>query len=103
VKGGLAVGRETASRFLEATVALEKKFLEGRQNRAEELEGAVRYSLEFLQAGRLRAIQPLLRPQGHAGHDICVLLAYNWSCLGPVTNASCGALCPSHDRECYGC
>jgi len=35
-------------RFLETAVDLEKKFLEGRQNRAEELESAVRYFLEFL-------------------------------------------------------
>jgi uncharacterized protein (TIGR00730 family) len=43
-----AVGRKPASRFLETTVALEKKFLQGRQNRADELESAVRYFLEFL-------------------------------------------------------
>jgi hypothetical protein len=43
------VGREAAPRFLETTVALERKFLQGRQNRAEELESAVRYFLEFLQ------------------------------------------------------
>ncbi len=42
------VGREVAPRFLEATTALEKKFLRGRQGRAEELESAVRYFLEFL-------------------------------------------------------
>lgn len=24
-------------------------------------------------------------------------------CLGPVTHAGCGALCPSYDRGCYGC
>ena len=24
-------------------------------------------------------------------------------CLGPVTQAGCGALCPSYDRGCYGC
>jgi len=42
------VGQEAAPRFLETTVALEKKFLRGRQNRAEELESAVRYFLEFL-------------------------------------------------------
>lgn len=49
MKGWQAVGRETAPRFLETTVALERKFLKGRQNRAEELESAVRYFLEFLQ------------------------------------------------------
>jgi len=48
VKERQSVGREAASRFLETTVALEKKFLEGRQNRAEELESAVGYFLEFL-------------------------------------------------------
>ena len=40
-----AVGRDAAPRFLETTVALEKKSLQGRQNRAEELESAVRYFL----------------------------------------------------------
>ncbi len=49
MSGRQAVGREAAPRFLETTVALEKKFLEGHQNRAEELESAVRYFLEFLQ------------------------------------------------------
>jgi uncharacterized protein (TIGR00730 family) len=42
------VGREAAPRFLETTTDLEKKFLQGRQRRAEELESAVRYFLEFL-------------------------------------------------------
>ena len=49
MSGRQAVGREAAPRFLETTVALEKKFLKGRQNRAEELESVVRYFLEFLQ------------------------------------------------------
>jgi len=33
----------------------------------------------------------------------CVLVAHGTPCLGPVTQAGCGALCPSVDRGCYGC
>jgi len=34
---------------------------------------------------------------------VCVAVAQGIACLGPVTHAGCGALCPAHDRECYGC
>ena len=34
---------------------------------------------------------------------VCVMVAYGTPCLGPVTHAGCGALCPSYDRGCYGC
>jgi sulfhydrogenase subunit delta len=33
----------------------------------------------------------------------CVLVAHGEPCLGPVTKAGCGALCPSFARPCYGC
>lgn len=33
----------------------------------------------------------------------CVLVAEGIACLGPVTHAGCGALCPSCHRGCYGC
>jgi coenzyme F420-reducing hydrogenase gamma subunit len=35
--------------------------------------------------------------------NICVLVSYNMPCMGPVTGAGCGALCPSHNRACYSC
>jgi coenzyme F420-reducing hydrogenase gamma subunit len=34
---------------------------------------------------------------------VCVMVADGTPCLGPVTHAGCGALCPSYDRGCYGC
>ncbi len=33
----------------------------------------------------------------------CVLVAAGTPCLGPVTHAGCGAICPSFGRGCYGC
>jgi coenzyme F420-reducing hydrogenase gamma subunit len=33
----------------------------------------------------------------------CVLVAEGTGCLGPVTHAGCGALCPSIGRGCFGC
>jgi coenzyme F420-reducing hydrogenase gamma subunit len=35
--------------------------------------------------------------------NVCVTVAHGVPCLGPVTHAGCGALCPSYDRGCYGC
>jgi len=33
----------------------------------------------------------------------CVMVAHATPCLGPVTQAGCGAICPSYQRGCYGC
>ena len=33
----------------------------------------------------------------------CVTVAHGTPCLGPVTRAGCGALCPTYSRGCYGC
>jgi coenzyme F420-reducing hydrogenase gamma subunit len=37
--------------------------------------------------------------QGHP----CVLVSRGIACMGPVTRAGCGALCPGLGRDCYGC
>ncbi|MFJ3336212.1 oxidoreductase [Streptomyces sp. NPDC086766] len=34
---------------------------------------------------------------------VCVTVAHGTPCLGPVTHAGCGALCPAYGRGCYGC
>ncbi len=34
---------------------------------------------------------------------VCVAVADGTPCLGPVTQAGCGALCPAYARGCYGC
>jgi coenzyme F420-reducing hydrogenase gamma subunit len=35
--------------------------------------------------------------------NICVLVARGLPCLGPVTHAGCGAICPTYQRGCYSC
>ncbi len=34
---------------------------------------------------------------------VCVAVARGIACLGPATQAGCGAICPAHGRECFGC
>ena len=34
---------------------------------------------------------------------VCLPVAHGTACLGPVTRAGCGALCPSVGRGCFGC
>ena len=33
----------------------------------------------------------------------CVMVTRGIACMGPVTRAGCGALCPGIGRDCYGC
>jgi coenzyme F420-reducing hydrogenase gamma subunit len=35
--------------------------------------------------------------------NVCIAVAQGVPCLGPVTHAGCGALCPTFNRGCYGC
>lgn len=34
---------------------------------------------------------------------VCTLVTQGKPCLGPVTRAGCGALCPKFGRDCFGC
>ena len=34
---------------------------------------------------------------------VCVAVAQGIACLGPVTQAGCGVICPAYNRDCYGC
>jgi len=34
---------------------------------------------------------------------VCVMVAQGIPCLGPVTHAGCGAICPAYNRGCYSC
>ncbi len=34
---------------------------------------------------------------------VCIMVADGTPCLGPVTQAGCGALCPAYHRGCFGC
>ncbi len=35
--------------------------------------------------------------------NLCVMVAHGTPCLGPVTQAGCGAICPAYNRGCFGC
>ncbi len=62
----------------------------------------------------LEVVSALLngRKPNIASHSVCVecklrgnvcVMVTGTPCLGPVTHAGCGALCPTYDRGCYGC
>ncbi|MFE3854343.1 HypC/HybG/HupF family hydrogenase formation chaperone [Streptomyces griseorubiginosus] len=40
---------------------------------------------------------------GFAITQVDVTVAHGTPCLGPVTHAGCGALCPAYGRGCFGC
>ena len=57
----------------------------------------------FLQRRRPRITAESVCVECKRRGNVCVTVARGTPCLGPVTHAGCGALCPSYDRGCYGC
>ena len=66
-----------------------------------------RQLLEVLSAF-LNKRKPLVSPHSvcvecKLSGQVCVMVAHGTPCLGPVTHAGCGSLCPRIGRGCYGC
>jgi len=57
----------------------------------------------YLHGGRLEVPASSVCLECKRRGNICVLVSRGLPCLGPVTRAGCGALCPSFHRGCYGC
>ncbi len=58
--------------------------------------------------GVLLGTKPYLRPHSvcvecKLHENLCLFVTEGQPCMGPVTTAGCGALCPSHGRVCEGC
>ena len=57
----------------------------------------------YLHGGRLQVPGYSVCLECKRRGNICVLVSRGLPCLGPVTRAGCGALCPAFHRGCYGC
>ncbi len=57
----------------------------------------------FLQGRKPNISQHSVCLECKARGTVCVMVAQGIPCLGPVTQAGCGALCPAYQRGCYGC
>jgi len=57
----------------------------------------------FLQSRRPNISTQSLCVECKRRGNVCVMVSQGTVCLGPVTQAGCGALCPTYTRGCYGC
>ncbi len=63
--------------------------------------------VEFIKSALLGA-KPYLRPHSvcvecKLYENVCVAVSEDIPCMGPVTTAGCGALCPANHKACDGC
>ena len=59
--------------------------------------------LAFLKGRRPNIASESVCVECKARGNICIAVAKGVACMGPVTQAGCGAICPAYDRGCYGC
>jgi sulfhydrogenase subunit delta len=67
-----------------------------------------KYQLIEVLSAYLNGRKPAISPQSICMEckrrgTVCVMVAQGIPCLGPVTHAGCGAICPSYNRGCYSC
>src|SRR6516164_3445971 len=94
--------------FLEATRRpLEGNFdlalVEGSISAPEQLEQVQEVVGAFLAGRRPNVPNHAVCVECKRAGVVCVMVAQGTPCLGPITHAGCGALCPSYNRGCFGC
>ncbi|QDU98874.1 NADH-quinone oxidoreductase subunit B family protein [Lignipirellula cremea] len=57
----------------------------------------------FLRGARPRTPSYAVCVECKRNLTVCVAVAQGIACLGPVTQAGCGAICPAFHRDCFGC
>lgn len=67
-----------------------------------------RHQLLELIAALLGGRHPNIRPYSVCVEckrrgTVCIMVSKGIPCLGPVTHAGCEAICPAHNRGCFGC
>jgi len=67
-----------------------------------------KYQLIEVMSAFLNGRKPNISPQSLCMEckrrgTACVMVAQGIPCMGPVTHAGCGAICPAFDRGCYAC